>query len=147
MTASSIAPQELKAWLDQNRDIILLDTRNTYEIKCGTFEKAIHLGINSFREITAAAKQLPKELKKKTIVMFCTGGIRCEKASAYFMKIGFESVYQLEGGILKYFKECNNAHYQGNCFVFDWRLALNSHFESRARTLEEPVNAGRHFSL
>jgi predicted sulfurtransferase len=143
-TAPYLSPQELKAWLDQKKDIVLLDTRNDYEISVGTFKNAEHLNLNSFKGFVKASEQLPEELKEKTVVMFCTGGIRCEKASALFIERGFKDVYQLEGGILRYFEECKDAHFDGNCFVFDWRLAVNSELKPVNRSERDPINAGRH---
>ncbi len=120
-----LAPKELQRWLDEGRPITLLDTRNDYEVKLGTFRNAIIPGINSFREFPGAVAQLPAEMKQQPIVMFCTGGIRCEKAGPFMEMQGFEQIYQLEGGILKYFEECGSAHYDGECFVFDDRVGLN----------------------
>ena len=143
-TGSRLSPKELKSWLDEGKEVVLLDTRNDYEIASGTFANAIHLGLSSFREFPEAAQKLPEELKEKVVVMFCTGGIRCEKASAYFMKNGYQHVYQLQGGILKYFEECQDAHYEGTCFVFDWRLCVDSQLKPSPRTGPDSVNAGRH---
>lgn len=121
--APHISPQELKKWLDENRDFTLLDTRNDYEIEHGTFSKAIHLNIADFSEFSEASKQLDPT---KTIVMYCTGGVRCEKAGIYLQNEGFQKVYQLDGGILKYFHDVGQSHYEGKCFVFDERVALNT---------------------
>jgi RluA family pseudouridine synthase len=120
-----ISPHELKTWLDEHRDVALLDTRNDYEVALGSFEGAIDLNLKTFREFPEAAAQLPDEIKKKPVVMFCTGGIRCEKIGPYMKGLGFEQIYQLEGGILKYFEECHQSHYQGDCFVFDHRVAID----------------------
>lgn len=116
-----IAPEKLKQWLDENRDFTLLDTRNDYEVEKGTFDHAVQLGLTKFKQFPNATKQLHASLKKKPVVMFCTGGIRCEKASLALEQQGFEEVYQLEGGILNYFKQCGGEHYHGECFVFDDR--------------------------
>lgn len=124
--APKLSPSELKKWLDEGRPITLLDTRNDYEVKLGTFRNALPIGIQHFRHFPQAADRLPAELKQRPIVMFCTGGIRCEKAGPYLEQQGFEQVFQLEGGILKYFEECGNAHYQGECFVFDQRVGLDA---------------------
>ena len=124
-TSPKIAPAQLKAWLDEGRKITLLDTRNDYEVKLGTFENALPAGVDHFRDFPAAVAKLPEELKDETIVMFCTGGIRCEKAGPYMESQGFRNVLQLDGGILKYFEDCGGAHYKGDCFVFDHRTALN----------------------
>lgn len=131
-TAPTLSPQTLKEWLDAGRDdFILLDTRNDYEVRLGTFEKATILkDLQHFRDFPeACAKQLPVEAKHKPVVMFCTGGIRCEKASVALEQQGYQEVYQLEGGILNYFEQCGGAHYQGDCFVFDKRVALNPNLE------------------
>ena len=123
--APKITPQQLKQWLDSGRPVTLLDTRNDYEVKLGTFAGATTLGIDHFREFPQAVVKLPAEMKQTPIVMFCTGGIRCEKAGPFMQREGFEQIYQLEGGILKYFEECGSAHYDGECFVFDQRVGLD----------------------
>ncbi|MBA4017415.1 MAG: sulfurtransferase [Pirellula sp.] len=125
-TSPKLAPRELKRWLDEGRPVTLLDTRNDYEIKLGTFQNARTLGIDHFREFPRAVAQLPEEWKRQPVVMFCTGGIRCEKAGPYMEREGFEQIYQLEGGILKYFEDCGAAHYDGECFVFDQRVGLDA---------------------
>lgn len=127
-TAPHLPPQQLKEWLDQNKDIILLDTRNAFEYEIGTFNNAIDLKIDNFREFADALEKFPKD-QNKPIVTFCTGGIRCEKAAAYLLKQGFTEVYQLQGGILNYFEQCGGSHYKGDCFVFDDRIALNTQLE------------------
>ncbi len=124
-TGPSITPSELKDALDGNKNVNLLDTRNIYEMKIGTFEHAIDLNIESFRDFPKAIQELPESLKDEPIVMFCTGGIRCEKASAIMIEAGFKDVRQLKGGILGYFEEVGGAHWKGNCFVFDQRVAVN----------------------
>lgn len=124
-TSPKLAPCELKQWLDEGRPVTLLDTRNDYEIKVGTFQNALTLGIDHFRSFPTAVRQLPDELKQRPIVMFCTGGIRCEKAGPYMERAGFEQVFQLDGGILKYFEDCGNEHFAGDCFVFDRRIGVD----------------------
>jgi RluA family pseudouridine synthase len=124
-TSPKIAPAQLKAWLDEGRKITLLDTRNDYEVKLGTFDNALPAGVDHFRDFPAAVAKLPEELKDETIVMFCTGGIRCEKAGPYMESQGFRNVLQLDGGILKYFEDCGGAHYHGDCFVFDQRVGVD----------------------
>ena len=123
----------LKRWLDAGHDdagraIALIDTRNGFEIGIGSFEGAIDPKIQSFGEfperIDALAASGAHALKDKTVVTFCTGGIRCEKAVLYMEEKGFENVYQLDGGILKYFETVGGRHFQGDCFVFDRRVAL-----------------------
>jgi RluA family pseudouridine synthase len=123
-TSPRVSPRQLKEWLDQGRAITLLDTRNEFEVTAGTFQSAVSIGIDDFRDFPAAVRHLPDELKRGPVVAFCTGGIRCEKAAPYLESVGFQEVYQLDGGILKYFEECGGEHYRGDCFVFDKRVAL-----------------------
>jgi UPF0176 protein len=104
--------------------VVSLDTRNGFEIEHGAFKNAIDWKIRHFTQFPNAAQAHIDELKDKTIVSYCTGGIRCEKAALYLSNLGHNHVYQLEGGILKYFEEVGQAHYEGNCFVFDQRIAL-----------------------
>ena len=124
-TSPRIAPKELKRWIDEGKKFTLLDTRNTYEVKLGTFAGAAVLPIRHFREFPQAVTQLPGEMKGIPIVSFCTGGIRCEKAAPFLEGAGFREVLQLEGGILKYFEECGGAHWEGECFVFDKRVGVD----------------------
>jgi RluA family pseudouridine synthase len=124
-TSPKIAPQELKRWLDEGRPVTLLDTRNDYEVKLGTFKGAIDPDIKTFRGFPDAVRKLPEDLKEQPVVMFCTGGIRCEKAGPFMEMEGFKRIYQLDGGILKYFEECGGAHYDGDCFVFDQRVGVD----------------------
>lgn len=122
--AAKLPSRTLKQWLDEGRAITLLDTRNDYEVRLGTFRGAVPAGIENFRDFPDAVKRLPAELKDRPIVMFCTGGIRCEKAGPFMVREGF-NVFQLDGGILKYFEECGGAHYDGECFVFDKRVGVD----------------------
>jgi len=123
-TAPALSPEELKQWLDAGKDFYLLDTRNDYEVNMGTFHNAVDLNIEQFKELPEkiVAADLDRD---KPIVMFCTGGIRCEKATPVALKAGFKKVYQLEGGILNYFERCGDAHYHGDCFVFDERRGVD----------------------
>lgn len=123
-SAPRVSPRELKAWLDAGRPVVLVDTRNEYEIEHGTFRGARTLGLRTFREFPAAASALSEELRSQPVVTFCTGGIRCEKAALLMEQLGFEQVWQLDGGILKYFEECGDSHYDGACFVFDQRETI-----------------------
>ena len=119
-------PAEFKRFLETYRpessDTIVLDTRNNFEFEKGTFEGALPADITNFRSFDAKVDGLSKD---KKIIMFCTGGIRCEKASAIMRAKGFAEVWQLEGGILKYFEDEGGAHFRGDCFVFDERVALD----------------------
>jgi UPF0176 protein len=128
--APAVEATTLKRWLDQGHDdqgkpVVMLDTRNAFEVDVGTFDNTIDYRIEKFSEFPAIVEREKDALNDKTIVTFCTGGIRCEKAAIHMKNIGYESVYQLEGGILKYFEKVGGAHYQGDCFVFDHRTALN----------------------
>jgi RluA family pseudouridine synthase len=125
-TSPKLAPRELKRWLDEGRPVTLLDTRNDYEVKLGTFRNALPIGIDQFRDFPRAVGKLAPELKQQPIVMFCTGGIRCEKAGPFMEREGFQNVFQLDGGILKYFEECGGEHYDGECFVFDGRVGVDA---------------------
>ncbi len=131
-TSKKLPAKELRQWLDEGRPVTLLDTRNDYEVHLGTFAGAKPIGIDHFRDFPAAVRNLPEELKHQPIVMFCTGGIRCEKAGPFMEQEGFQQIFQLDGGILKYFKECGSAHYDGDCFVFDQRVAVNPQLEETA---------------
>lgn len=133
--APSVEPAQLKKWLDQGhdddgREIVLLDTRNDFEVKIGTFDDSIHFGIEKFSEFPQAFTDTDNAVKEKfqnkTVVSFCTGGIRCEKAALYLKEKNVPNVFQLDGGILKYFEEVGGAHWTGECFVFDRRVALDS---------------------
>ena len=125
MTGERISPEALKNILDSKEEVLVLDTRNEYETRVGKFENAIDLQLDTFRDFPEAVESLPEEYKDKQIVMYCTGGIRCEKASAVMMKAGFADVKQLDGGVIEYFKETGGAYWEGDCFVFDERVALD----------------------
>ncbi|MFT5303895.1 MAG: UPF0176 protein [Mariniblastus sp.] len=128
-TSPKISAKQLKEWLDQGKDLTLLDVRNDYEIEIGTFNDAVPIGVDHFRLFPEATRSLPAEMKRKPMVMFCTGGIRCEKAGPLMEEEGFTDVYQLDGGILKYFEECGGDHYHGDCFVFDKRVAVDPNLQ------------------
>ena len=121
---------EPKDWnkLIKNPEVILIDTRNKYEIDIGSFPNAINPGTDSFREFPSFVDELNEIDKKQPIAMFCTGGIRCEKAAAYMLEIGYEDVSQLNGGILNYLEniETEECLWEGECFVFDERVAVDS---------------------
>jgi RluA family pseudouridine synthase len=128
-TSKRITAKELKQWYDEGRSFKILDTRNDYEIELGTFKNAIPIGVDHFRDFPEAVEKLPDDLRDQPVVTFCTGGIRCEKAGPFMETAGFNNVYQLDGGILKYFEECGGEHYDGDCFVFDKRVALDPQLE------------------
>jgi len=132
--APAVAPTTLKRWLDQGHDdqgkpVVMVDTRNAFEVDVGTFDNTVDYRISKFTEFPDVIAAHKDELADKTVVTFCTGGIRCEKAAIHMQNIGYENVYQLEGGILKYFEDVGGAHYTGDCFVFDYRTALNPKLE------------------
>ena len=132
--APAVDPVTLKRWLDQGHDddgveVVMMETRNAFEVDVGTFENTLDYRIDKFTEFPEVAAQHRDALAGKTVVTFCTGGIRCEKAAIHMKEIGYERVYQLEGGILKYFEDVGGAHYTGDCFVFDYRTALNPKLE------------------
>lgn len=127
--APAVDAPTLARWLDQGRDdsgrpLVLLDTRNAFEADYGKFANAVDWRIHKFTEFPAAAQAHREALHGKTVVTYCTGGIRCEKAALYLHELGLDNVLQLDGGILKYFEETDGRHWQGNCFVFDERVAL-----------------------
>ena len=133
--APVVKAADLKRWLDQGHDdagkpVVMVDTRNAFEVDVGTFENTVDYRIHKFSEFPEVIARHKPELDGKTVVTFCTGGIRCEKAAIHMQNIGYDSVYQLDGGILKYFEEVGGAHYQGDCFVFDHRTALNPELEA-----------------
>jgi UPF0176 protein len=133
--APYITPQELKNKLDNDpNSVVILDTRNDYEIKLGKFANSLELPIRTFRAFPDSLQHLDSSLKNKAIVTYCTGGIRCEKAASFMMSQGYKEVYQLQGGILKYFEECGESHYEGDCFVFDKRVALDANLTETSTT-------------
>jgi len=126
-TGARLDPEVLKDWYDQGKDFVIIDTRNQYEMDLGSFENAVNPNLKTFRQFPnwlREAAQNP-DYQGKPWVMFCTGGIRCEKATALAQEYGLPEVYQLEGGILRYFEKVGGAHYQGECFVFDQRVAVD----------------------
>ena len=143
-TGQKISPKELNNKLDNNEEIVLLDTRNEYEVRLGTFKNALDLDLDSFRDFPEEIEKLREELNGKEVVMFCTGGIRCEKASALMLENGFENIKQIEGGVINYFKETDGKYWNGDCFVFDDRVALNKNLVETDYVLcfrcREPLN-------
>lgn len=127
--APAVDPTTLRRWLDQGhddagREVVMLDTRNAFEVDYGTFAGAVDWRIERFTQFPEAVRRHGADLAGKTVVSFCTGGIRCEKAAIYMAEAGVGDVLQLEGGILKYFEEVGGDHFTGDCFVFDDREAL-----------------------
>ncbi|MGL4574894.1 MAG: sulfurtransferase, partial [Burkholderiaceae bacterium] len=127
--APSVDAATLKRWLDAGVDdagqpVVMLDTRNAEEVAMGTFAGALNPNIRKFTDFPHAVEQLRDQLQGKTVVAFCTGGVRCEKAVPWMQAHGLANTYQLQDGILGYFESQGGAHYKGSCFVFDERVAL-----------------------
>jgi len=125
--APQVSPDRLRRWLDGERRVQLLDTRNEYEIRAGGFPRATSLGIDHFRDFKGAVEAALEQGRlslDEPLVTFCTGGIRCEKAAPWLLERGFGEVHQIEGGILNWFEQQGDAHWSGDCFVFDDRVSL-----------------------
>ncbi|CAN5668642.1 rhodanese-related sulfurtransferase [soil metagenome] len=131
---NQLTPAEWKRMMEEDADVVLLDVRNRFESDAGRFEGAVVCEIENFRDLPAYVEKL-EPLKEKKVLMYCTGGIRCEKASALLRSRGFADVFQLHGGIVKYQEQFGNEHWQGECFVFDQRMTV--------RVEEELVQIGR----
>lgn len=137
--APAVTATVLKRWLDLGHDdhgrpVLMLDTRNDYEVSAGSFSGALDFNIARFSDFPEHLTHHQASLADKTVVSFCTGGIRCEKAAIYMQAQGVENVYQLDGGILKYFELVGDAHFNGNCFVFDSRETLGADLQSTCRS-------------
>ncbi len=129
--APSVEPQDLKRWLDQGHDdagrpVVMVDTRNAFEVDVGTFDNTVDYRIAKFTEFPQVIADHKPDFDGKTVVTFCTGGIRCEKATAFMKEQGFDEVYHLKGGILKYLEEvpAEESLWEGACFVFDERVSI-----------------------
>ncbi len=138
--APAVEPVTLARWLRQGHDdagkpVVMLDTRNQQEVEFGTFTGALTLPIRRFTELPEALAPHREALRDATVVSFCTGGIRCEKAALWMRADGMDNVLQLDGGILGYFEQVGGLGYQGRCFVFDERVAL----DPALRPLAEPA--------
>lgn len=134
-----ISPKQLSDLYENGKlkpDVLILDARNDYEYEIGRFKEAIHLNINVFREFKNKIKELKKE-KEKKVVMYCTGGVRCEKASAYLKNQGFKDVSQLNQGIINFSKDSPSDIWEGKCFVFDKRMVspMNNEGETISQCL------------
>ncbi len=120
-----LTPLELKKMYDHNADFVIIDARNEYESRIGKFKNAITSNIDSFRDFPKIIPQLEK-FKDKKLVLYCTGGVRCEKASALLIKNGFKDVNQVKDGILNFVEQYPDTYFYGRCFVFDNRLSVNT---------------------
>ena len=134
MVGTYVQPKDWNS-LIKNENTVIIDTRNHYEVKIGTFNNALNPKTNSFREfpawVTNTLEKMPNINKKSRIAMFCTGGIRCEKATSFLKEQGYQNVFHLEGGILKYLEELSGKEnlWKGECFVFDNRVSLKKNLE------------------
>ena len=130
--APAVDAATLAGWLtagrcDAGREVVMLDTRNGFEVDAGAFEHATDWRLGKFSDFPAALQAHRAELQGKTVVGYCTGGIRCEKAALWMAEAGVENVLQLDGGILRYFEQAPGApHWRGDCFVFDERTGLDA---------------------
>lgn len=137
--APALDPVTVRRWIetghdDEGRPIAMLDTRNEFEVQAGTFKDAINWHIERFTQFPEAVQEHMDELEGKTVISFCTGGIRCEKAAIYMQEIGVKHVYQLDGGILQYFEDTDGYGFEGSCFVFDERETLDTGLQEKHLT-------------
>ena len=123
-TAPRISPAKLKEWYKTNKDFVVVDMRNDYEFASGHFKNAVEPGINASRDLAEALPKL-EPLKSKTVLTVCTGGVRCEKMSAYLQSNGFDDVYQLDGGIHSYMEQYPGEDFLGTLYTFDRRLTMD----------------------
>jgi UPF0176 protein len=123
-TGIHLEPEEFRKMKDQD-DVVVLDVRSDYEFSVGRFKNAVTLPIENFRDFPAKVDELKDKYTGKKILTYCTGGIKCEKASAFLLEQGFENVYQLHGGIIKYGFEAEGEDFEGKCYVFDNRLTVD----------------------
>lgn len=139
-TGKHLEPKDFLAMKDQD-DVIVLDVRSNYEHSLGKFKNAVTLDIENFRDFPAMIDQLA-QYKDKKILTYCTGGIKCEKASALLLHEGFKDVYQLHGGIIKYGKEAGGEDFEGKCYVFDNRLSVDVN-SVNPKTISTCLNCGK----
>lgn len=148
--APAVDAATFRRWLDKGQDdggrpVVALDTRNTYETAAGTFRQSIDWRLEKFTDFPQALLDHSHELEGKTVVTFCTGGIRCEKAALFMQSAGIAPVFQLDGGILNYFEVCGTAHFAGECFVFDDRRGVDAALRPRI-DMDAPQAAQRQFN-
>jgi UPF0176 protein len=137
-----LAPEELLKFYQKGTDFVIVDARNWYESRIGKFKNAITPDITHFREWPKVVESL-KNYKDKTVVTYCTGGIRCEKASAYMIKEGFKNVYQLDGGIINFINKYPDTYWQGNMFVFDNRYVIDPNTKEELKYTAECEFCGK----
>jgi UPF0176 protein len=131
-TGKRLLPSELNEFYEDNKEFIIVDARNTYESEIGKFKDAVTPEMHTFRDWKNVADEFA-DYKDKTVITYCTGGIRCEKASAYLVEQGFKDVYQLEGGIVTYAKEFPDKYWEGSIFVFDERRIVQPNTNEELR--------------
>lgn len=129
LTGKRLKPEDLKKWLEENKDFTIVDMRNSYEYDFGHFKGSIDPGMRRFEDLPKKLDVL-EELKGKTVLTVCTGGVRCEKASGYLVKKGFKDVYQLDGGIVSYMEKFPGQDFDGSLFVFDKRQVMHFNGEN-----------------
>ncbi|RZA09517.1 MAG: sulfurtransferase [Proteobacteria bacterium] len=132
--APRLSAAELKSWYEEGREFLVLDTRNEYEVRLGKFKGAQSLNLSQFVELPAALAPELEKFRGKPVVTYCTGGIRCEKAAPYLRHLGLDA-YQLDGGILRYFEDAGGDHWEGECFVFDERVAVDAALKATGAAL------------
>lgn len=132
-----LSPEELLQLYNEGKDFVIVDARNWYESKIGKFRNAITPPMKNFREWKKVVDEDLKEYKNKTVVTYCTGGIRCEKASAYMVERGFNDVYQLDGGIVNFIKKFPDTYWEGGMFVFDERRVVNPNSKEELKHLAQ----------
>jgi UPF0176 protein len=129
ITGKYLAPEELHAWYENGEEFTVIDMRNSYEYKFGHFRNSIDPGMRRFEELPKKLADL-EEFRNKKVLTVCTGGVRCEKASGYLVKKGFENVYQLEGGMVSYMEKFPGQNFDGSLFVFDGRKTMHFNGEN-----------------
>ena len=127
LTGVHLKPEELRSWYEQGKDFYIVDMRNDYELEVGKFEGTVFPGLSNFRDLREKVNEL-ENLKDKTVLTVCTGGVRCEKASGFLKREGFKDVYQLDGGIVSYMEKYPGQNFKGSLYVFDGRTIM--HFEN-----------------
>ncbi|MFP4402234.1 MAG: rhodanese-related sulfurtransferase [Candidatus Nanoarchaeia archaeon] len=138
-TGKYLEPEELDNWYENNEDFVIIDTRNEYEYELGHFKNALQLPLKEFTQFPKEIKKIKDKIKNKKIVTYCTGGIRCEKATAWMRDNGFEDVYQINGGIINYGIERGQSNWEGLCFVFDDRGAIPIDIQEQEEFLQKNI--------
>ncbi len=138
ITGTHLKPEELRSWYEEGKEFYIVDMRNDYELKSGKFEGTIFPGMENFRDLKEKVKEI-SNLKDKTVLTVCTGGVRCEKASGYLKREGFKDVYQLDGGIVSYMEKYPGKDFKGSLYVFDQRLTMHFDDSKRPDTIHDII--------